>query len=120
DHPLVPDELKLLPCEDFRDDTQYPFHLDNLVRQLPEPAPRLGKLIAVPSLPAHYLTRSERLQVLRDALRADLDRPVVIGGRRREWACMAWGDRQERPGVLLDTAVESVRLRLEALGHGPI
>jgi hypothetical protein len=51
-----------------------------LIRQLREPAPRLGKLIAVPSLPAHYLERSERLNVLRDALRADLDRPVVIGG----------------------------------------
>ena len=48
DYPLVPDELKLLHCEDFRDDSQYPFHLDNLVRQLREPAPRLGKLIAVP------------------------------------------------------------------------
>jgi hypothetical protein len=34
----------------------------------------------VPSLPAHYLVRAERLNVLRDALRADLDRPVVIGG----------------------------------------
>jgi hypothetical protein len=29
DYPLVPDELKLLHCEDFRDDTQYPFHLEN-------------------------------------------------------------------------------------------
>ena len=80
DYPLVPDELKLLHCEDFRDDSQYPFHLENLVRQLREPPPPLGKLIAVPSLPAHYLTRAERLQALRDALRADLDRPVVIGG----------------------------------------
>ena len=80
DYPLVPDELKLLHCEDFRDDSQYPFHLDKLVRQLREPAPRLGKLIAVPSLPSHYLARAERMKVLRDALRADLDRPVVIGG----------------------------------------
>jgi hypothetical protein len=80
DYLLVPDELKLLHCEDFRDDTRYSFHLDNLIRQLREPAPTLGKLIAVPSLPAHYLQRSERLIVLRDALRADLDRPVVIGG----------------------------------------
>jgi hypothetical protein len=29
----------------------------NLVRQLREPVPPLGKLIAVPSLPAHYLAR---------------------------------------------------------------
>jgi WD40 repeat protein len=80
DFGLVPDELKLLHCEDFRDDARYAFHLENLIRQLQEPPPRLGKLIAVPSLPAHYLARTDRLNVLRDALRADLDRPVVIGG----------------------------------------
>jgi hypothetical protein len=43
----VPDELKLLHCEDFRDDGQYDFHLQNLLRQLTEPAPALGKLIGV-------------------------------------------------------------------------
>ncbi len=80
DYPLLPDELKLLHCEDFRDETRYPLFLGNLVRQLREPVPPLGKLIAVPSLPAHYLTRADRLEALRDALRADLDRPVVIGG----------------------------------------
>src|SRR5690348_1418632 len=80
DYPLVPDELRLLHTEDFRDDARFDFHLDNLVRQLSEPVPPLGKLIAVPSLPAHYLARAERLSVLRNALRADLDRPVVIGG----------------------------------------
>src|SRR5207244_4163572 len=80
DFPLIPDELKLLHCEDFRDDLHYPFHLDNLIRQLSEPVPPLGKLIAVPSLPAHFLSRTERLTALRDAVRADLDRPVVISG----------------------------------------
>ena len=80
DYPLVPDELKLLHCEDFRDDAQYAFRLDQLVRILREPPPPLGKLIAVPSLPAHFLSRSEGLTKLRDALRADLDRPVVISG----------------------------------------
>ncbi|HEX5271302.1 MAG TPA: NB-ARC domain-containing protein, partial [Gemmataceae bacterium] len=80
DYPLVPDELRLLHAEDFRDDARFDFHLDNLARQLSEPVSPLGKLIAVPSLPPHYLARAERLNVLRDALRADLDRPVVIGG----------------------------------------
>jgi hypothetical protein len=28
DYPVVPDELKLLPCEDFRDDAQYSFQLE--------------------------------------------------------------------------------------------
>ena len=80
DYPILPDELKLLHCEDFRDDAQYLFHLDNLIRQLRAPAPPLGKLIAVPSLPPRFLARAERLSALRDALRADLNRPVVIGG----------------------------------------
>ena len=53
---------------------------NNLIRQLAEPAPPLGKLIAVPSLPPHFLSRTDRLTALRDALRADLDRPVVITG----------------------------------------
>jgi hypothetical protein len=80
DYANVPGELKLLHCEDFRDDVQYEFHLNNLIRELAEPAPALGRLIAVPSLPAHFLSRTERLTVLRDALRADLDSPVVITG----------------------------------------
>ena len=80
DYPLVPDELRLLHTEDFRDDARFDFHLDNLARQLSQPVPPLGQLIAVPSLPAHYLARADRLTSLRDALRADLDRPVVIGG----------------------------------------
>ncbi len=80
DYPLAIDELKLVHCEDFRDDAEYAFHLEQLVRILKEPPPPLGKLIAVPALPAHFLSRSEGLPKLRDALRADLDSPVVIGG----------------------------------------
>jgi hypothetical protein len=80
DYATVPDELRLLHAEDFRDDARFAFHLDNLARQLSEPPPPLGKLIAVPSLPVHYLARADDLGALRDSLRADLDRPVVIGG----------------------------------------
>lgn len=80
DYPLLPDELRLVHTEDFRDDSRFNFHLDNLVRQLSEPVPSLGQLIGVPSLPPHYLARAERLNALRDALRVDLDQPVVIGG----------------------------------------
>ena len=80
DYPLAIDELKLLHAEDFRDDAHYTMHLDQLVRILREPPKPLGKLIAVPSLPPHFLSRTDRLLALRDALRADLDRPVVITG----------------------------------------
>src|ERR1700722_6504176 len=65
DYPLAIDELKLLHAEDFRDDAQYARHLDQLVRILGEPPPALGKLIAVPSLPPHFLSRTERLMALR-------------------------------------------------------
>jgi hypothetical protein len=30
DYPLVPDELKLLHCEDFHDDAQHAFHLEEV------------------------------------------------------------------------------------------
>ena len=38
DYSLVPDQLKLLHCEDFRDDFQFDFHLNNLARQLSGPS----------------------------------------------------------------------------------
>jgi WD40 repeat protein len=80
DYDLVSDELKLLHCEDFRDEGQYTFHLKQLVRVLKEEPPPLGKLIGVPALPPQYLTRSDRLLALRDAVRAGLDQPVPFGG----------------------------------------
>src|SRR5687767_6465840 len=80
DYPLVPDELKLLHCEDFRDDAQYARQLANLVPKLSQPAPPLGKLIGVPSLPAHYLSRTDRLIPLRDAVRCGLDSAAPFGG----------------------------------------
>jgi WD40 repeat protein len=80
DYPSVPAELALLHCEDFRDLHQYDFHLQNLARELREPAPALGRLIGVPALPLHLLPRSDRLAAVRDGVRADLDHPVVITG----------------------------------------
>ena len=77
---IIPDELKLLHCEDFRDDAHYKVHLQNLIASLNEPAPPLGKLISVPSLPAHFLTRIDRLIPLRDAVRSGLDSLAPLGG----------------------------------------
>src|SRR5580704_9157278 len=52
DYPLVPGELGGVHCEDFRDDGQYAFHLANLIRQLNEPIPPLGRLLNnFPALP---------------------------------------------------------------------
>jgi hypothetical protein len=78
DFTLLPEELKLLHVEDFRDDVRYVFHFENLVRQLSEPVPQMGKLIGVPSLPHHVLSRS--IQSLKDVLLADLQRPLVVTG----------------------------------------
>jgi hypothetical protein len=80
DYDLLPDELKLLDAPDFRDDGHYAARLETLVRQLSEPVAPMGKLIAVPSLPPHFLRRHERLRRLKDAVLADLHRPVVITG----------------------------------------
>jgi hypothetical protein len=65
DYPLVPDELKLLHCEDFRDDSAYAFHLDQLIRILREPpaplAPiRGGERVVRSCKPANPQRRVER------------------------------------------------------------
>ncbi len=80
DFDLLPDELKLLDAPDFRDDGQYAARLAMLARQLSEPVAPMGKLVAVPSLPPHFLRRPDRLRALKDAVLADLHRPVVITG----------------------------------------
>jgi hypothetical protein len=77
-YPLAIDELKLVHAEDFRNDANYALHLKELVRILKEAPPPIGKLIAVPSLPAHYLSRTDRLVPLRDAVRSGLDSPAPV------------------------------------------
>lgn len=77
---LVPDELKSLHVEDFRDDKRYALHLENLVRQLSEPVEEMGKLVGLPSLPLHQLARRDCLKPLKDTLLADLHGPVVMTG----------------------------------------
>jgi WD40 repeat protein len=80
DYDLLPDELKLLDTPDFRNDGRYAARLETLLRQLSEHVAPMGKLIAVPSLPPHFLRRPDRLRALKDAVLADLHRPVVITG----------------------------------------
>ncbi|HCN30436.1 MAG TPA: hypothetical protein DIT64_17185 [Verrucomicrobiales bacterium] len=80
DYQLIPDELKLLHCEDFRDDTRYAEHLEKLIASLSVPPPKLGQMIGVPSLPANYLSRTELLTDLRAAVRAGLDSTAPLGG----------------------------------------
>lgn len=77
---LIPEDLKLLHAEDFRDAALYPQHLANLIRQLSEAIPPVGKLVAVPELPPGFLEQRERIKALRDLLLVDLQKPVVVSG----------------------------------------
>jgi hypothetical protein len=65
DFNLLPEELSLLHCEDFRDDSQYPAQLSKLVANLRRAEPPLGKLHAMPSLPPHFLGRPDLLRKLK-------------------------------------------------------
>ncbi len=78
DYDLIPGELSLLHCEDFRDDGAYPVALEKLIKSLREPNPKLGALCAVPSLPANFLSRPDLMRRVRDALLVDLEKPQVI------------------------------------------
>jgi len=75
---LLPEDLRGPHVEDFRDDATFDFHLANLVRQVSEPLPPVGKLVAVPTLPDHYLEQGDRIRSLRDMVLADLRKPVVV------------------------------------------
>jgi WD40 repeat protein len=77
---LIPEDLRLLHIEDFRDDHAYSAHLGNLVRQLSEDLPPLGSLVAVPELPCNYRAHPQRLKALRDLILPDLYKPVVVTG----------------------------------------
>lgn len=77
---LIPEDLRLVHAEDFRDDAQFDANLANLIRQLNDPLPPAGKLVAIPELPPHYLDQPARIAALRDILLADLQKPVVVSG----------------------------------------
>jgi TIR domain len=65
---LIPNELALIHTEDFRDDARYAEHLANLTHQLSDPAPPLGKLVAVPiDHPQQHF-----LPLIEEALRRDI------------------------------------------------
>ena len=77
---LIPEAVNKVDAQDFRDDSQYTQHFETLVRQLSEPLPPVGELVAVPELPPGFRAQPERLEVLRDILLADLQKPVVVSG----------------------------------------
>lgn len=78
DYTHLPGELSALQCDDFRDNAQYRIQLAKLVENLRRPEPPLGALFGVPSLPPHFLDRPDLLCQVKNALLADLKKPVVI------------------------------------------
>ncbi|MBN1167799.1 MAG: TIR domain-containing protein, partial [Methanospirillaceae archaeon] len=91
DCPIIPEELKLLDTPDFRDDSFYDARLKTLIRQVSQPLAPMGKLIGVPSLPPHLLKQPERLSALKDAVLADLNRPVVVTGTKARTGIQGMG-----------------------------
>jgi hypothetical protein len=79
---LIPVELKLLDlhAEDFRDQTCYREHLTRLEMQLREPTIRPGRLVNLPALPGHLLSRYAQVASLRRHLLSGLHRSVGITG----------------------------------------
>lgn len=80
DWSLVPDELKLLQCEDFRDDARYEIQLARFSKILRRPEPELAALVGVPNLPSGFVPRPELVSRVKHLLLADLQRPVVVTG----------------------------------------
>lgn len=80
DYTILPEELKLLHCEDFRDDTNYESSFAKLVTNLSQPTLKLGALFAVPPLPVHFLARLGVLGRMRNALVADLPGGITTPG----------------------------------------
>lgn len=79
DYDLVPPEISKLHCPDFRKERQYNEALEELLRILAEPLPKLGSfLTSIPLLPPNYLPREEYLNQLKELIMADIQRPVVI------------------------------------------
>jgi hypothetical protein len=78
DYSHIPGELALLHCEDFREGVDYDKAFTKLVANLRQANPRLGALLAVPSLPPHFIARPELMRRVRDALLVDLQTAHVI------------------------------------------
>jgi len=84
-------DLRLLDVRDFTEDSRYAVEFKRLLQQVREQPARMGKLIAVPSLPQHFLFREERLRKLKETLRADtlrgprdiLHRPIGVTSQAR-------------------------------------
>ncbi len=89
---LVPPELSKLHCPNFLKDRQYDEALEELLRIISEPLPKLGPfLTSIPSLPPNYLPRKEYLNQLKELIMADIEKPVVITSTKKITALQGMG-----------------------------
>jgi TIR domain/NB-ARC domain len=92
DYNLIPSELSKLHCPDFRKERQYNEALEELLRILAEPLPKLGPfLTSIPSLPPNYLPRTKYLDKLNELIMADIQRPVVTTSTKQITALQGMG-----------------------------
>ncbi|RZB30894.1 MAG: hypothetical protein AEth_00848 [Candidatus Argoarchaeum ethanivorans] len=92
DYSLIPDELSKFHCPDFQRERPYNEALDELLRILAEPVPPPGPLLtAVPSLPPHFLPRSDEITRLGETVLADVQRPTAITSARQTTALQGMG-----------------------------
>jgi WD40 repeat protein len=92
DYSLLPPELSKLHCLNFLKERQYDEALEELLRHLSEPLPKLGPfLTSVPSLPPNYLPRTKYFNQLKELVMADIQRPVVITSTKQITALQGMG-----------------------------
>ena len=92
DYNLVPPELSKLHCPNFLKERQYDEALEELLRLLAEPLPKLGPfLTSISSLPPNYLPRKECINQLKQTIMADIERPVVIASTKQITALQGMG-----------------------------
>jgi len=94
DYNLIPSELSKLHCPDFRKERQYNEALEELLRILAEPLPKLGPfLTSIPSLPPNYLPRTKYLDKLNELIMADIQRPVVTTSTKQLLRFRVWEEQ---------------------------
>ena len=83
DYMLVPEQLSLFHCPDFRTTRPYTEALDEIVRILGKAVPPLATLFGVDALPPHFMPRQDALDHLRQTVLADVFQPTVITSARQ-------------------------------------
>jgi hypothetical protein len=113
----LPSELRLLDARDFTDDKRYGAEFERLLQQISQPPLRLGKLVAVPALPQHFLLREDRLKALKDALAVDILQPHrdiqgrVVGVTSQARSAGVHGMGGIGKSVLADTLCRDTQVR---------